>query len=151
MEKIFKCKTETLEHIREVEKNLNKVIHELIKRGEKHDDSKLSSPELEIFAQADTLSRVEYNSQEYKQNLEKIKPAISHHYSKNRHHPEHWPNGIEDMNLIDLVELLADWKAATKRNKNGNILKSIEINAQKFNISPQLRKILENTVKEIYE
>lgn len=47
--------------------------------------------------------------------------------------------------------MLCDWKAATKRNKNGNIRKSIEINAQKYNISPQLEQILENTVKEIFK
>ena len=49
----------------------------------------------------------------------KFKPAIDHHYANNRHHPEHWPNGINDMTLMDLIEMLADWKAATARNKNG--------------------------------
>jgi len=82
--------------------------------------------------------------------LEKVNPAIVHHYSKNRHHPEHWPNGIDDMTLIDLVEVLADWKASTAKNKNGNIRKSIEINAKRFNMSPQLTKIFENTVRELF-
>lgn len=149
--KINKCNSDTYQHIKEVVKNINIVVKELLTRADNHDNSKFEPEELYIFAEADKLGEVEYGSQAYKDNLEKIKPAIQHHYSKNRHHTEHWPNGIEDMTLIDLVEMLADWRAATKRNKNGNIVKSIELNSQKYNISPQLRKILENTVREIYE
>lgn len=55
------------------------------------------------------------------------------------------------MSLVDLVEMLSDWRSATKRNKDGNLVKSIEINCQKYGISPQLRKIFENTVREIFE
>lgn len=151
MDKINQCKVDTFLHIRDVVKNLNVVIKDLLSRAEIHDDSKFESPELEIFSEATLLSDIEYGSKEYKENMQTIRPAIDHHFSKNRHHPQHWPNGIEDMTLTDLVEMLADWKAATKRNKNGNIVKSIEVNAQKFNISPQLRKILENTARELYE
>ncbi len=55
------------------------------------------------------------------------------------------------MTLVDLIEMLADWRAATKRNKNGNIRKSIDINAEKYGISPQLKKIFENTVREMFK
>jgi len=97
------------------------------------------------------LGQTVYGSSEYKQLLVEVKPAIDHHYSKNRHHPEHWPNGVEDMTLVDLIEMLADWKAATERNKDGNIRKSIEINSGKYNMSPQLRTIFENTVREYFK
>ena len=83
--------------------------------------------------------------------MERVKPAIEHHYANNRHHPEHWPNGIDDMTLLDLVEMLVDWKAATVRNKNGNIRKSVEHNSKRFNMSPQLTKIFENTVRELFQ
>ena len=49
------------------------------------------------------------------------------------------------------VEMLADWAAASKRNKNGNIHKSIAINTPRFNISPQLAKILTNTVNRYFD
>ena len=55
------------------------------------------------------------------------------------------------MTLVDLIEMLADWKAATERNKDGNIRKSIEINSGKYNMSPQLRTIFENTVREYFK
>jgi hypothetical protein len=72
--------------------------------------------------------------------------ALQHHYDKNAHHPEHYKNGIEDMNLIDIMEMFCDWRAASMRHNNGNLRKSIEINGERFNMSPQLVKIFENTV-----
>ncbi len=52
------------------------------------------------------------------------------------------------MTLLDMLEMLADWRAAGERNANGNIRKSIDFNARKYNMSPQLVRIFENTVKE---
>ena len=76
-----------------------------------------------------------------------MKPALDHHYAKNKHHPEHYPDGINDMTLVDLVEMFADWKAATMRHNDGNLLKSIEINTKRFNIDKQLAQIFVNTAK----
>jgi hypothetical protein len=77
-----------------------------------------------------------------------MKPALERHYSKNSHHPEHHEDGIKAMNLIDLIEMLADWKAATQRNKDGNIFASIEKNQERFGYSDELKQIFVNTVKE---
>lgn len=145
------CLAETHKHVRLVQSYLNLFVNDIVHRGEHHDDSKFEEPELSLFA-ANTkkLGETEYGSQEYKALLETVKPAIEHHYANNRHHTEHWPEGINDMTLIDVLEMLCDWKAATARNKNGNIRKSIEINSEKYKISPQLRQIMENTVREYF-
>lgn len=151
-EQLIKNDRETLLHIKAVNVNTTLFAMKLLERGLVHDDTKMESPEREIFAEnVDRLSKVEYGSTEYKKMLEEVRPAIDHHYAKNRHHPECHANGVNDMTLIDLCEMLADWKAATARNKNGNIRKSIEINAEKFNMSPQLRKIFENTARELFQ
>ncbi len=149
---IDKCLSETYKHIKRVGHYLHLFSKELIDRAEHHDDSKLEEPELSGFAEnTEKLAKVEYGSEEYKTMLAELKPTIEHHYSKNRHHSEFWPNGINDMNLIDLLEMLADWRAAGERNKNGNIRKSIEVNAERYGISPQLRKIIENTVRDYFK
>ena len=141
----------TIDHINEVRNNLWILIQKLSKRSEVHDKSKLESPESEIFAaHLDKLSKAEYGSEEYKDLLKLVQPAIDHHYSKNTHHPEHFSNGIEGMDLLDLIEMLADWIAATKRVKNGNIHKSIELNKERFKISEQLASILTNTVNRYF-
>lgn len=146
------CIAETQKHIKSVNNNLNIIIKELIERGEKHDLSKFEEPEFSIFARnTHKLAKVEFGSEEYKKMLEEVRPAIEHHFSKNRHHPEHWPNGIKDMNLVDLIEMLVDWKSATARNKNGNIMKSIDFNAAKFNMSEDLKQIFKNTVRDYLE
>lgn len=142
---------DVVKHIHVVRENIYKMIEELDNRARLHDQSKLESPEQEIFGESyKDLIKTEYGTPEYDALLEKVKPAITHHYANNRHHPEHWRNGIDDMTLIDLIEMLCDWKAATVRNKNGNIRKSIEHNADRFKMSPQLKQIFENTVREMF-
>lgn len=150
-EQVSNCIAETYKHVKKVRSYLDRFVKELLHRGENHDNSKFEEPELSIFAEKTyKLKDTEYGSEEYKKLLEEVKPAIIHHYSKNRHHPEHWVNGINDMDLLDISEMLCDWKAATERNKDGNIRKSLEINAQKYDIHPQLRKILENTINRYF-
>lgn len=55
------------------------------------------------------------------------------------------------MTLIDITEMLADWKASSERQKDGNLLQSIEINAKRFKIDNQLKQILLNTAKTLDE
>ena len=38
------------------------------------------------------------------------------------------------MNLVDIVEMLVDWKAASLRHNDGNILKSLESNRTRFGL-----------------
>lgn len=138
---------DTFRHIERVRNLLNSCISDLMIRGQKHDQSKLDSPEVELFTEyTPKLSACSYDSDEYKAMKKAMKPALDHHYANNSHHPEYFKNGIEDMNLLDVLEMLCDWKAASERHNDGNIRKSIEINANRFNMSPQLARIMENTV-----
>lgn len=95
----------------------------------------------------DKLAATTFGSPEFIANKAAMRPTLEHHYARNRHHPEHHKNGVDDMNLLDVIEMLVDWKASSERHNDGNILKSIEINSNHFHISPQLRRILENTAK----
>ncbi len=142
------CEKETLEHKQMVAHYMNVLIKELISRAEHHDDSKLSQDELPFFDEfTPKLKTCDYDSPEYKGFLEGLKPALDHHYANNRHHPEHFPNGIRGMDLVDLFEMICDWKAASLRQRDGNILKSLELNRDKFSYSKELQQIFENTVE----
>ena len=137
---------DTRNHIDKVEHYMNLFADMLKTRGLEHDASKLQSPEKELFAYyGPILSKLTYGSDEYKENLKKMGEALKHHYSNNSHHPEHYKNGINDMNLFDILEMLADWKASTERTNKGNIKDSLGINAKRFNIDSQLLGILKNT------
>jgi rubrerythrin len=58
-------------------------------------------------------------------------------------------SGIYGMTLMDLVEMLADWKAAGMRHADGSIAQSLEINRKRFGMSDQLFEIFRNTVKNL--
>lgn len=180
---------ETMRHVEQVRNLLNVVVRELLARGEAHDQSKMRSPEVEGFTEyTPKLAGCTYGSQEYEGYRKALGPALTHHYAKNRHHPEHFKDvndgeaahvrellnrlhglprphdpalteaiafvegarkqaesSVGNMNLLDLVEMFCDWKAATMRHDDGNLRKSIAHNAVRFGINPQLVKIMENT------
>ena len=139
---------ETKKHIQRVRDLLRKVNFEMLARASKHDKSKLESPEKEMFDKfTEKLRKCNYGSDEYKQFLKDLKPALDNHYKLNPHHPEHYENGINGMNLFDIIEMFIDWKAAGERHETGNIFKSIEHNKDRFNISEQLVDIFINTAK----
>jgi len=122
------------------------IVKELLKRGEKHDQTKLEEPESSIFEiYTPKLKNCTYMSDEYKENLKEMKVALNHHYKHNRHHPEHF-DSIDQMDIFDWLEMLADWKASTLRHNDGDIFRSIEENQKRFNYSNEMKEILINTV-----
>ena len=178
---MYDSKEDTLEHIDKVANFINKLDDELLNRGLKHDKSKLEKPEKLIFDEyTPKLKDCTYGSEEYKQYLSEMQVALDHHYKNNRHHPEYFSkyvcggcfkefkevpdrcdicsysqfqkeSDISQMTLIDLCEMIADWKAATLRHANGDIAKSLEINQKRFKYTDELKQILLNTVKEYFE
>jgi hypothetical protein len=145
------CKKETKKHINNVRNILNKWSKELVKRGKLHDKSKLESPEVEIFCEyTPKLANSTYGSDEYKGFLKEMQVALSHHYRMNKHHPEHFKNGIQGMNLIDIMELLADWKSATLRHNDGDLIRSINYNQDRFGYDNDLKQVLLNTAELLY-
>lgn len=144
----FDSSKDTLKHIRRVAQLLNEASIELLRRANVHDNSKLEEPEKYGFDKyTPKLKALTYGSDAYKESLKGLGESLSHHYKNNSHHPEYYENGIDGMNLFDVIEMLIDWKAATERHRDGNIMKSIEINKDRFKISDQLRAIIENTLK----
>lgn len=138
----------TMRHIERVRNLLNTCVRNLLYRGERHDQSKLEQPEVSEFTRlTPILKGLTYGSPEYDKSKEELADALAHHYANNRHHPEHFKRGIQDMNLLDLVEMFCDWKAASERHNDGNIRKSIAINADRYNFPTELVSIFENTIE----
>lgn len=103
----------------------------LIARALLHDLSKFAPDEAKGFAEITRLLKeVPYGSARYKEALQSA--CIQTHYNRNRHHPEHHTNGLKDMTLMDVVEMLIDWRASTKRNPHGSMRKSLELNRKRF-------------------
>ena len=140
---------ETMQHIHKVAEFIHIMVYRLLKRADLHDLSKLEEPEVQAFTEfTPSLKGLTYGSPEYYAQLKSpgFLAALDHHYANNRHHPQHMKRGINDMNLVDLIEMFCDWNASGKRHADGNLRKSIEKNATRFDMSPQLVNIFENSV-----
>jgi len=141
---------DTLAHIGKVVSLILEAMGNLSGRAQNHDKSKLEEPEKSMYDEfTPKLRELTYGSDEYKETLKQMGVALKHHYENNSHHPEYWDNGINGMSLLDLLEMVADWKAASLRHSDGSIVESLKINKERFNISDQLYEILVNTVEEM--
>lgn len=137
---------DTKRHIKRVRRLMRACITELKERAIRHDASKLEEPEKSVFDRVTPkLAGSTYDSEEYRSFLADMKPALDHHYAVNDHHPEHFRYGIHGMDLIQLLEMVCDWKAASERHEDGDIFRSIHVNAKRFGYSSELQGILHRT------
>jgi hypothetical protein len=143
----YDSRPDTWEHIETVRGWLHRCVLDLLRRGQLHDASKLHSPEREARDRlTPRLAATIYGSPEYEGLRGELGPALDHHYRANRHHPEYHVNGIKDMSLFDLLEMVCDWKAAGERHDDGGDLhRSIEVNQGRFGYSDELKSILHAT------
>jgi len=154
----YDSRPETQAHIKRVGDFLSKAIGDLTRRRAKHDASKLVSPEVEAFDIATPkLAGLVYGSEEYKQSLRDLGPALQHHFETNDHHPEHYENGVRGMSLMAVVEMLCDWRAASERVKqrtdDPEKVKTFEsglaFNQERFGYGDELAEIILNTAREL--
>lgn len=143
----YDSEAETKKHIKTVERLIQTFCWEMLFRAEVHDQTKLGDEEKPYFDKyTPMLEELEYGSEEYSEAMEGLRPALEHHYNNNSHHPQHYDDGVNGMDLFDVVEMFMDWRAATERHGDGDINESIEINEERFDLDPQLVDIFENTV-----
>ena len=142
----YDSRADTLAHIKLVRDYLDTFIVEMLHRGARHDASKLTAAEKPAFDLViPLLTGVAYGSPEYQELVERVKPALEHHYAHNSHHPEHYrERGIAGMDLFDLVEMICDWMASAQRNPEDGV--KLSYNTSLFAIEPQLESILANTL-----
>lgn len=143
----YDCTEDVIEHKRRIKYWMCDIAHQLQRRAEIHDDSKLRDPEKAVFDEwTSKLGQLEYGSEEYNSSLEQMDEGLRHHYRENRHHPEHFVNGVNDMTLIDLVEMFCDWLAAAERKKTHI---DFEYSQRRFDLNQQLINILISTAEDI--
>ncbi len=146
MEK-YDSRLDTQNHIYLVKEYIYDFCGCLEDQVQDHDKTKLEEPEKSILDKiTPQLKDMSYWGNEYQKSLEKMG---NHHHKHNRHHPEFFENGIKDMNLVDLIEMFCDWCAATTRHNNGNIIESIDKNAERFGFDEPLKQIMKNTAKQL--
>jgi hypothetical protein len=144
-------RTETLIHSQRVGESIIQFTKELLDRSWCHDRSKTIEPERSFVDRwQPRFDNVPYGSPAWDQlRRDQMKEdGQRQHFDANRHHPEHFPNGIMGMTLVDVVEMLCDWRAASERPGLGNLPKSLAVNAARYGIPIELLQIMVNTAIE---
>jgi hypothetical protein len=129
-----------------------KAAANLLARAQEHDASKLEEVEKPIFdAVLPTLKNTVFGTPEYAAEKAKLGVALAHHHANNSHHPEFYDNGVADMTLFDLIEMLCDWKAAGERDKgSGTIERSIAHHLKTGTITEAQAQTLRLTAQELF-
>lgn len=124
-----------LRHQKQVSFLLRELAREFERRADLHDESKLQLDELEGFIEVNRIARqFPFGSPEYKQSLKDNK-TIDLHFSRNSHHPEYWPDGVESMSFIDFTEMACDWIAANKTYNTTSWQEAITRQRERFNLT----------------
>jgi len=128
----------------------------LIFRSLFHDLSKYRWSEAKSFAKVIFKLRGQtYGSDIYRESLRSIKPSVILHYKRNSHHPEYWAelesgrDGFSKMGPYEKIEMIIDWRAATRRHSDGCIFKSLDINQERFGYGDEEKEYLTTIAKLI--
>lgn len=148
MEFDFLC--DTILHVGEVAENLEVCASNLRQRGFAHDRTKFKALEFDAFVSTrEKFKKANFGTPEYQACIDIIKPAVDSHYANNSHHTGYYQNGIKDMSLLDILEMVCDWKAANRRSPDLDFDESINRCVKKYNISPELEKIIRTTLQQL--
>ena len=112
------------------------LIHALECRMVEHDASKMLDDEFFGFSRINAVARgAKFGTPEYKESMQRERPTIDLHFSRNSHHPERpkltgeaaeTSRGLPDdatywatrqsaeMTVIDVIEMVCDWWGARK-------------------------------------
>jgi hypothetical protein len=141
----------THKHIARVRQLLGEFAIEMIQRGDRHDASKFEPIELEPLQRMQDLidqeGQAQFGTPQYAERTAMLGEMIVHHRANNSHHPEFYADGIEGMDLFDLVEMFFDWKAASERGESPTM--NLGAACDKYGISSQMRSILFNTAERL--
>lgn len=145
--------TDVVRHIELVRHFLGGAQRALHRRGVVHDASKFDPAERDVFA-PETRRRdsVPFGTPAYVAHLERVRPALDHHYRHNDHHPEHHVDGVDGMDLVMLLEMVCDWMAASMRAADGDVRAAhaaVDANQGRFGYSDEFADMLHRTVDAI--
>jgi len=111
----------------------------LLNRQLNHDSTKLENPEWRRVL-------YKFDKEQFPMSDKDLEQAQHHHYAHNRHHPQRFENGVDDMHIIDIVEMIIDWIGDAYCDKEDPI-EAVKRKSEKYNINPQLMNIFLNTVE----
>lgn len=127
---------------------LLRLAHRLEERALTHDLSKFQLDEFAGFVKINQIARERpLDSPEYKASTQA--EAVRLHWSRNSHHPEFYPGGISEMSLLDLVEMVIDWWAASETYNQTTLAESLPIQRERFKMTKEQYRLIQLIAEEI--
>ena len=128
-------------HIMTVQSRMRAIARRILNRADSHDLSKFAPDELGGMIEIDAIAEESgLNSPQY---MEAIKgPAIGLHRSRHSHHPEFHSDGIKDMSLLDLIEMVCDWKAANQVRGHPEGRQSVNMMIRRLELKDEYRFVV---------
>lgn len=135
-------------HIMTVQSLVRRLAYQLMLRADTHDLSKFAPDEFGGMIEIDRIADEQgLNSPAYMEALSG--GAIQLHQSRHPHHPEYHSRGIEDMSLLDIVEMVCDWKAANQLRGHPAWGESVQMMADRLNLSSEYLFLINLIAKEL--
>lgn len=134
----------TLYHQRLVQQLMIKISQEIEKRAFSHDNSKLNT-EFPGLVNINYIAREQgFGSEDYQESLKS--EMVQHHWKVNDHHPEHFEKGISEMDLVQIIEMVCDWRAVSIQ-KNLNFHDMLQEQKKRFNPSEKEWYLVQKVVE----
>lgn len=150
---MYDSSVDTKQHIAIIQDVARTIVFPTLEaRFENHDASKLNNfkEKSGYDKYVPMLQQVTYGSPGYFTIREEMtKNCFALHANANSHHPEHYPDGIDGMDLFDVLEMFCDWFSAAERSDT-DFSTGMKMNQKRFQISPQLMNIFENTYSHYF-
>jgi len=142
IDEVRKVAESVREHVENVQAALMCFCDELRSRAFKHDRSKLSKEELELYTFfCKSIVGVAYNSPEYHQLL-KDYPFFEYHARRNDHHPEYFED-VSEMGLMALIEMVCDWHGVYKTKNLPSFQETVDVNVKRFPFTEAQRWVIQ--------
>lgn len=137
-----------------VELYMNRIAKEITMRGPRHDSSKRSGVERATFMKYH-LKPVDIwgISNKSHPHPDDLQAAIVIHAKNNDYRPEHHPNGMRDMNICQLTEMICDIATSAKElgildeNRRTTCIKSML--RDRYDVEEPLSSIITNSVNKL--
>lgn len=124
------------------------VIHQmssiLNERAVTHDQSAFNQMEMQnAFIAINAEGKNPIDTQQLLTTVQDI------HFASNPHHPEYHENGVRDMSIFDILELMADWKITSRAKVNTTFDQYLNEQFAVYDVPEYVQSIIRQTAKQL--
>ena len=126
------------EHREEVADALYALADAISRRARIHDRDKLKGKNFRDYVEVSKIGRTHpFGSEAYAEAMKPHKAeggVVDRHFKANPHHPEFYDIPKVQMNFLDIIEMVCDWRAAARTYGTGRLSESVAYQKQNMDL-----------------